>query len=63
MQLASVRLAAGASVQAVASEVGYTSEAAFSRAFKKVVGAAPAGWAVAQRGGRTAGEAPRAHSA
>jgi AraC-like DNA-binding protein len=37
MQLAASRLAAGAApVSAVASEVGYESEAAFRRAFKKV---------------------------
>jgi len=50
MQLASLRLAGGESVQSVAGEVGYASEAAFSRAFKKVVGAPPASWAVARRG-------------
>lgn len=49
MQLASGLLARGASVQAVAGEVGYASEAAFSRAFKKVVGAPPASWADARR--------------
>jgi AraC-like DNA-binding protein len=31
-------------VAAVASEVGYDSEAAFSRAFKKIAGVAPATW-------------------
>jgi AraC-like DNA-binding protein len=45
MQLAATRLAAGASpVSVVASEVGYESEAAFSRAFKKVTGVTPASW-------------------
>jgi AraC-like DNA-binding protein len=45
MQLAASRLAAGASpVSAVAAEVGYESEAAFCRAFKKVTGATPASW-------------------
>ena len=45
MQLAAGRLAAGAApVSAVASEVGYESEAAFCRAFKKVTGATPASW-------------------
>jgi AraC-like DNA-binding protein len=45
MQLAARRLAdGGAKVQAVALEVGYDSEAAFSRAFKKIVGTSPAGW-------------------
>jgi AraC-like DNA-binding protein len=31
-------------VAAVGHEVGYESEAAFSRAFKKLVGMSPAGW-------------------
>lgn len=45
MQLAASRLAAGAApVSAVAAEVGYESEAAFSRAFKKVTGVTPASW-------------------
>jgi transcriptional regulator GlxA family with amidase domain len=33
-----------AKVAAVALEVGYDSEAAFSRAFKKITGLAPAVW-------------------
>lgn len=44
MQLASRLLARGEPVAAVATAVGYESEAAFSRAFKKVVGQAPATW-------------------
>jgi AraC-like DNA-binding protein len=45
MQLAARRLADGTEkVSAVAGEVGYESEAAFSRAFKKVAGVAPATW-------------------
>ncbi len=45
MQLAASRLTAGAAtVGAVASEVGYESEAAFCRAFKNVTGATPAAW-------------------
>jgi AraC-like DNA-binding protein len=31
-------------VAAVAHEIGYESEAAFSRAFKKTVGLSPAAW-------------------
>ena len=46
MQVASGLLAQGGrKVSAVAFEVGYDSEAAFSRAFKKLVGVAPGGWA------------------
>lgn len=44
MQLASKRLIDGAGVADVAGAVGYESEAAFSRAFKKTVGKAPAAW-------------------
>ena len=44
MQLASRLLVDGAHVAEVAAQVGYDSEAAFSRAFKKLVGQAPATW-------------------
>jgi AraC-like DNA-binding protein len=44
MQLASRLLAEGGQVAAVAAAVGYESEAAFSRAFKKLVGQAPTIW-------------------
>jgi AraC-like DNA-binding protein len=44
MQLAARLLAEGAKVSAVALDVGYQSEAAFSRAFKRMVGAPPALW-------------------
>jgi AraC-like DNA-binding protein len=45
MQLAAGRLAnRSAKVSAVARDVGYESEAAFSRAFKKLTGMAPALW-------------------
>ena len=44
MQLASRLLVEGRHVAAVAGAVGYESEAAFSRAFKKLVGQAPATW-------------------
>lgn len=44
MQLASRLLMDGGQVASVAAAVGYESEAAFSRAFKKLVGQAPAVW-------------------
>jgi AraC-like DNA-binding protein len=45
MQIAARLLADGSmTVAAVGHEVGYESEAAFSRAFKKLVGVSPAGW-------------------
>jgi AraC-like DNA-binding protein len=44
MQLAARLLVEGGHVAAVADAVGYESEAAFSRAFKKLVGQAPAAW-------------------
>ncbi len=45
IQLASRRLIDGTTkVSAVAREVGYESEAAFSRAFKRLTGTAPAAW-------------------
>ncbi|MBB3192473.1 AraC family transcriptional regulator [Halomonas cerina] len=45
IQIAAHRLATGGSkVYGVAQEVGYHSEAAFSRAFKRVVGMSPAQW-------------------
>ena len=51
MQLASGLLLEGRAVADVAGAVGYESEAAFSRAFKKLVGQAPATW---RRGTMTA---------
>jgi AraC-like DNA-binding protein len=44
MQLASRLLMDGEQVAATADAVGYESEAAFSRAFKKLVGQSPAAW-------------------
>jgi transcriptional regulator GlxA family with amidase domain len=44
MQLASRMLIEGRQVAAVAGAVGYESDAAFSRAFKKLVGQAPGTW-------------------
>jgi AraC-like DNA-binding protein len=58
MQLAARRLEIpGVSVAQVAMEVGYDSEAAFNRAFKKLVGTPPGAW---RRGRITsiAGESP-----
>jgi len=54
MQLAARMLADGtAKVSAVAQDVGYDSEASFSRAFKKIVGVAPATWRGKERGAAT----------
>jgi AraC-like DNA-binding protein len=59
MQLATKLLADGAAkVSAIASDVGYDSEAAFSRAFKKIVGLAPATWR--RRGAGAPSRSPRA---
>lgn len=45
MQLAAARLDAGdGSIAQIASDVGYESEAAFSRAFKRAVGVSPGAW-------------------
>ena len=44
MQIASELLLGGATVATVAAETGYASEAAFSRAFKKMVGVPPSTW-------------------
>ena len=45
MQIAAKRLKdRDAKIAAIAQEVGYESEAAFSRAFKKVVGQSPSRW-------------------
>jgi AraC-like DNA-binding protein len=56
MQMAARLLTDGtAKIAAVALEVGYDSEAAFSRAFKKLVGQAPAGWRRSHNGGMVPG--------
>jgi AraC-like DNA-binding protein len=58
MQLASRKLLEGrSSVAAVAVDVGYDSEAAFARAFKRLVGMPPAAWRRAHESSATA----RAH--
>jgi len=51
MQLAAARLAtSNAKVAAIAEEVGYDSEASFSRAFKRLMGASPGAWRRAREG-------------
>lgn len=55
MQLAARRLADGPDkVYAIARDVGYDTEAAFSRAFKRWVGVSPSAW---RRGARSAADA------
>jgi AraC-like DNA-binding protein len=50
MQLASqLLLSSNAGIAGIAQQVGYESEAAFSRAFKKLVGQPPAAWRHARR--------------
>ena len=44
MQIASGLLSSGGNIANVAAEIGYGSEAAFSRAFKKLAGMPPAAW-------------------
>jgi AraC-like DNA-binding protein len=44
MQIASGLLNGGMNIATIAAETGYGSEAAFSRAFKKVVGVPPSSW-------------------
>lgn len=55
MVLARERLRGKASVAEVAASVGYGSEAAFSRAFRRHVGTTPTTW---RQGGRAAGPGP-----
>ncbi|WP_287306941.1 helix-turn-helix transcriptional regulator, partial [Mesorhizobium sp.] len=51
VQLAARLLTDGlAKVSAVGRDVGYESEAAFSRSFKKLAGVSPAGWRDGRRG-------------
>jgi AraC-like DNA-binding protein len=45
MQLAAERIRAGQdSLAAIAADIGYESEAAFNRAFKRVTGVTPGRW-------------------
>lgn len=56
LQMAASRLSEGnATIAVIAAEIGYESEAAFSRAFKKAVGLPPAEW----RGSRIAASGPQ----
>jgi AraC-like DNA-binding protein len=53
MQLAiSLMLSDTRCIARIASDVGYESEAAFSRAFKKIIGVPPAAWRRSQHEGQ-----------
>jgi AraC-like DNA-binding protein len=56
MQVAAHHLSGGDRVAAVADRVGYESEAAFSRAFKKVVGTPPGEWRKHHQAAETSAE-------
>jgi AraC-like DNA-binding protein len=61
MQLAAARLTGSHDkVAAIAADVGYESEAAFSRAFKRLVGEAPASFRRRRTGPRHEGRADQA---
>ncbi|RRS00948.1 AraC family transcriptional regulator [Aquabacterium soli] len=60
MRIAAQRLQAGDSIDRAAEHVGYRSYAAFSRAFKKVMGTQPGAWR-RQRQQREQGGAPALH--
>ncbi len=50
---ANLLIQSGAKVATIGAEVGYDSEAAFSRAFKKATGLAPGAWREARRTARS----------
>jgi AraC-like DNA-binding protein len=50
---ANLMVQSSAKISTIASEVGYDSEAAFSRAFKKATGLAPGAWREVRRGSRS----------
>jgi AraC-like DNA-binding protein len=57
MQLAARRMeSSDASLAQVAADVGYESEAAFQRAFKKVIGVPPGAWRRGRNGGSGLGK-------
>ena len=59
MQIAATLLASDSSnIRRIAAEVGYDSEAAFSRAFKKLVGMPPAAWRKSRAGGGSESPSP-----
>ncbi len=58
MQLAATLLAGPSTLASIAEEVGYGSETAFSRAFKKIVGVAPARWRTTHAGKARRAEGP-----
>jgi AraC family transcriptional activator of mtrCDE len=63
MQLAAQMLAAGTSIARAAEQVGYQSEAAFSRAFKKATGVLPGAYRRARTGPPSSAPACRPHDA
>jgi AraC-like DNA-binding protein len=57
MQVASELLSGGnANVASIAAKIGYESEAAFSRAFKKMIGVPPSAWRLGVRAAPAAGQ-------
>ncbi len=59
MQIASELLSgSNANVASIAAKIGYESEAAFSRAFKKMIGVPPSAWRLGVRAEGDAAAAP-----